>query len=304
MEPRAHHVLIGIFTVVVIALGLLTALWFGKYDRRSEAALYTVVFKDPVRGLSTGSSVQFNGIRVGEITDLYLDPRDVANVKATISIRSDIPVRENTQAQLSIVGITGMAVIALTSDSGDAPLLTAPQGEPYPVIVARPSPIAQIFRNGDAALSGLTELIQNANTLLSAQNVQAFSNTLIHLEAASASLAEQDIGVLIGQLTNAAQSAATTLENIDTLVSKEGRQMMQNASQVMSTLERTAVRLDTLIKTNQRPLNDGIEGFAQLGPALQELQSTLATLRLTLRRLDDNPAAYLFGREPLQEINP
>ncbi|HCP79634.1 MAG: ABC transporter permease [Pusillimonas sp.] len=304
MEPRAHHVLIGIFTVVVIALAVLATLWFGKYDRRAQTAMYTVVFNDPVRGLSTGSSVQFNGIRVGEITDLYLDPKDLDKVKATISIRADIPVRQSTQAQLSVVGITGMAVIALTSGQDSGPVLVAPPGEPYPVIVARPSPFSQIFRNGDAVLSGLTDLIQNANTLLSTQNVQTFSNTLAHLETASARLADQDIGMLISQLTDAAKSAAETLKSVDTLVSTEGRQVLQDTSRVMSTLERTASRLDKLIETNQQPLNDGMEGFAQIGPALQELKNTLASLRLTLRRLDDNPAAYLLGREPLQEINP
>ncbi|MBC7202655.1 MAG: MCE family protein [Pusillimonas sp.] len=304
MEPRAHHVLIGIFTVIVISLALLTALWFGKYDRRTEMAMYTVVFNDPVHGLSTGSAVQFNGIRVGEITDLYLDPKDVAKVKATISIRSDIPVRKSTQAQLSIIGITGIAVIALTSSKDNGPILETQPGEPYPVIVARPSPVTQIFRNSDAVLSGLTELIQNANALLSAENVQILSNTLGHFEALSARLSEQDIGALIDQLTQAAESAAKTLENVNTLVSEDGRRVMQDTSRVMSTLERTASRLDSLIKMNQQPLNDGMEGFSRLGPALQELKNTLATLRLTLKRLDDNPAAYLFGREPLQEIDP
>lgn len=304
MEPRAHHVLIGIFTVVIVLLALLTALWFGKYDRRAETALYTVVFNDPVRGLATGSSVQFNGIRVGEITDLYLDPDNEAKVRATISIRADIPVRESTQAQLSIVGITGMAVIALTSGSGTGPMLATPPGEPYPVIVARPSPFAQIFRNGDVALSKITELIENANALLSAKNIQAFSNTLTHLEKTSARLAEQDIGTLITQLTDAAQSAATTLKNVNSLVSKDGRRVMQDISHVMATFERTATRLDNLIETNQQPLSTGMEGLAQLGPALHELKNTLATLRLTLRRLDENPAAYLLGQEPLQEVNP
>ncbi|MAK56517.1 MAG: ABC transporter permease [Pusillimonas sp.] len=304
MEPRAHHVLIGIFTVVVIALALLTALWFGKYDRQTEMAKYTVVFNDPVRGLSTGSSVQFNGIRVGEITELYLDPNDVAKVRATISIRGDIPIRQSTQAQLSIVGITGIAVIALTSTADNGPILKAPDNEPYPIIVARPSPFAQIFRNGDAVLSGLTELIQNANMLLSAQNVQSLSNTLANLETTSARLSEQDIDKLVTTLTDAAESAAVTLKRVDTLVSTEGRQVMQNTSRVMSTLERTASRLDALIQTNQQPLSEGMEGFAQLGPALQELKNTLAALRLTLRRLDDNPAGYLLGREPLQEVEP
>ena len=39
MEPRAHHVLIGSFTILAAAAALLFALWLGKGPWRGPAAL-------------------------------------------------------------------------------------------------------------------------------------------------------------------------------------------------------------------------------------------------------------------------
>ena len=68
MEPRAHHVLIGSFTILAAAAALLFALWLGKGPGAAQQRYYTVIFNEAVRGLSVGSEVQYNGIKIGEVT--------------------------------------------------------------------------------------------------------------------------------------------------------------------------------------------------------------------------------------------
>ncbi len=46
------------------------------------------------------------------------------------------------------------------------------------------------------------------------------------------------------------------------------------------------------------------KGFSDIGPALQELRSTLASMRKVTRRLEENPTNYLLGREKVQEFQP
>ncbi len=86
METRAHHVIIGLFTLVVGAGALLFALWLGKSNLDSSYDNYEIVFHEAVTGLSNGSPVQFNGIKVGEVTRLRLDDADPSKVLATIRV--------------------------------------------------------------------------------------------------------------------------------------------------------------------------------------------------------------------------
>ena len=92
MEPRAHHVLIGLFTVLAALASIIFAIWLSSASTSSEQNYYTVVFKQAVTGLSRGSAVQFSGIRIGEITELSLDHDDPRIVRARILIDADADI--------------------------------------------------------------------------------------------------------------------------------------------------------------------------------------------------------------------
>src|SRR5690606_33516625 len=114
MEPRAHHVLIGAFTVLVAILAVLFSLWLSKAGQHAGERHYVVIFHEAVRGLTVGSAVQYNGIKVGEVMDLSLNPQDPSEVRARIKVQDDIPIKEDTRARLVLTGITGASVIGLS----------------------------------------------------------------------------------------------------------------------------------------------------------------------------------------------
>ncbi|ROT45296.1 MlaD family protein [Pusillimonas sp. NJUB218] len=306
MEPRAHHVLIGLFTLVVITAGLIAALWLGKYGKDTAVATYTVIFNEPVRGLSRGSAVQFNGIKVGEVSALSLDPNDVRNVRALITIQDGIPIQTDTRARLMLAGITGISVVALSSGQPGSPLLTAKPGQEYPEIIATPSPIAQFMQNGDSLVTGMAELMTNANKFLSGQNAESFTRTIQNLETVSGALADNrdDIETLIKTLTAATQQFTTTLQAADRLIRVEGTASMQQARTALASVDAAAANVAQLVQSNQGAVSAGLQGLNELGPTLQELRMTLAALRNNLRKLDNNPAGYLLGAESLKEVAP
>ena len=55
----------------------------------------------------------FNGIKVGEVTDLKLNPQRPGQAIATIGIEKTIPVRADTRASLEYQGLTGISSVAL-----------------------------------------------------------------------------------------------------------------------------------------------------------------------------------------------
>ena len=82
METRAHHVLIGAFTIAVFLLALGFVLWMSRSSTDDSYREYDIVFTEAVTGLSVGGLVQYNGIKVGEVRRLTLAPEDPRKVIA------------------------------------------------------------------------------------------------------------------------------------------------------------------------------------------------------------------------------
>lgn len=178
MEVRARYVLIGAFTLAVIAAGFAAVYWLNHSGGLGERALYRVRFTTPVAGLLLGSDVLFNGVRVGEVSDLRLDPEKPSDVLATVSIAADTPVRSDTHVGLGYGGLTGTASVTLKGGAADSPMLEAEQGAP-PVLAADPQAAAdwtqaarEAFGRVDTLLSdnsdALHEMIGNINTFAQA----------------------------------------------------------------------------------------------------------------------------------------
>jgi phospholipid/cholesterol/gamma-HCH transport system substrate-binding protein len=107
METRAPYALIGLFVLAIIGAVFGFVYWLHDTGGLGERTVYRVRFENTVSGLLTGAGVLFNGIRVGEVTDLKLDPDDPKQVTATIAIVSGTPVRADTHAELEFQGLTG-----------------------------------------------------------------------------------------------------------------------------------------------------------------------------------------------------
>lgn len=312
MEPRAHHVLIGAFTVLVAALAVLFSLWLSNASQSVGERYYVVVFNEAVRGLTVGSAVQYNGIKVGEVRELSLDPNDPSVVKARIKVQQDILIKQDTRARLVLTGITGASVIGLSGGSPDSPELPQPEtGDP--VIIATPSPITQLLANSDNLMTNLTSLVMSAQQMLSPENAQRIGNSLENLERVTESMSLQtgNMTELIETVTQASKQAETAMaqatvlmDNADTLLDKQGTATLQSVQRAMVSLESTGKSLDQLLNENRAGVSSGVDGLRQLGPALHELRSTLAGLQEVIRKLGDSPTNFLLGRTTIEEFEP
>jgi phospholipid/cholesterol/gamma-HCH transport system substrate-binding protein len=133
METRAPFVVVGAFVLAAIAAVFGFVYWLHNSGGLGPRTAYQVRFDGPVPGLLVGAGVLFNGIRVGEVTDLGLAPDNPRRVNATISVASTTPVRSDTKVGLEFQGLTGVPVIALEggmqlTNSGPVPTLIAEQG--------------------------------------------------------------------------------------------------------------------------------------------------------------------------------
>ena len=123
METRAPYALIGLFVTAVIAAAFGFVYWLHNSGGLTERTVYRVHFENTVSGLLKGASVLFNGIRVGEVTNLQLDTNNPNVITATIAVDAGTPVRADTKVGLDFQGLTGVPVVTL--QGGSAPLNTA-----------------------------------------------------------------------------------------------------------------------------------------------------------------------------------
>jgi phospholipid/cholesterol/gamma-HCH transport system ATP-binding protein len=117
-ENQANYLMIGGFVLGVLALAFLFVFWMSNFG--SGGKRYKIVFESSVAGLTTGSSVGFNGIKVGEVQSFSLDPEDARKVQVIVSVRSDTPVRENSRASIQSMGLTGGSAIQITAGTPTA----------------------------------------------------------------------------------------------------------------------------------------------------------------------------------------
>jgi phospholipid/cholesterol/gamma-HCH transport system substrate-binding protein len=133
METRAPFAIVGAFVLAAIVAVFGFVYWLNNSGGLGPRTAYHVQFEGSVPGLLVGAAVLFNGIRVGEVTELVLAPDNPRRVNATISVASTTPVRPDTKVGLEFQGLTGVPVIALEggamlANTGEVPTLIADPG--------------------------------------------------------------------------------------------------------------------------------------------------------------------------------
>jgi phospholipid/cholesterol/gamma-HCH transport system substrate-binding protein len=301
-----------LFTLIIFTAVLLFSLWLSKSDRDRQFHTYDIVFSEAVSGLSQGSTVNFSGIRVGEVVQLRLDRDNPGKVWARIRVEASTPVRQDTQARLAMAGITGTSIIQLSGGSETSPVLEG-DNERIPVIIATPSPLNQLLTNGEDVMTNVNEVLLRLNQVLTTENQQRIVKTLDNLEKITDTVAGQreDISTILQQLAIVTKQSNETLaqtnrlmRNANVLLDGKGKDLVNNAANTLALLQKTSGLLNQIVIDNQHSLNNGIQGFNELGPALTELRKTLATLRGAINSLEANPAALLRGPERMKEFTP
>lgn len=321
METKANHVLIGAFTLLIATALLLFALWAAKYASDSGFTEYDVIFREAVTGLSVGGLVQYNGITVGSVRDLSLDPEDPRKVIARVRLRAGTPIKQDTTARLAFTGLTGVAFIQFSGGSPQSRELRAGAGQERAVIVAEDSTLQKLFSSTEDLATTAGEVLLRLRNILSEDNAQRISQTLSNIDTLTTGLAaeSEDIQALIRsarvsgeRLEQTLASAESTMARLDSFATALDENLAGELPGLVRDLKGTLTQLESLTRTadavlaeNQEALSTfGSQGLTQVGPTLGELRELLRELTRITARLEDNPAAFLLGRDQPQEFRP
>ena len=309
METRANFALIGALVLIAVIAFAGFTLWLGHSQFNRDFDTYEIVFEGPV-SLEAGASVRFNGISVGEVTRVAIDRGNDRMVRARIRVNSETPVRTDSVAAIDFAGITGLTFIQIRAGSPNAPLLERKAGEQIPVIESELNPLSEIFAGGAKVLETANASLENISGALSDENVSAFSETLSNLSSITGNLADggdisHEVSATLASIRKAsddfaeASRAVTALgQNTDVQIQK----LVTDTSFMMSNLQQTIARVDTLIETTTGTVDKTSDVVDPAVAAMEEFRIASQDLRLLIQRLDgvareieENPQAFIAG---------
>lgn len=184
MESKTNYTIVGISVVLLLFGLLLTALWLSEGFDRKTYNKYVVYMQEPVSGLSEGSLVKYNGVKVGVVKIITLDANPRV-VQLILEIEAGTPITISTVATLIAQGITGTTYLGLSVLSSDTTPLRAKSGELYPVIPYKPSLLFNLEKV-------LTDFSKTVKSFMSKENADNFKNILDNLQHISKLLAMND----------------------------------------------------------------------------------------------------------------
>jgi phospholipid/cholesterol/gamma-HCH transport system substrate-binding protein len=308
MERNAHSAAVGLATMVLFLGMLLFVVWLARFSVARNYDVYDVLFYGPVRGLSTGGEVHFNGIKVGEVTELKLDPDNTTRVIATVRLTNNVPIKVDSRAQLEPMGITGVNYIQITAGGAKAPLLKLqPHTGPYPVILSQAGPLGELLDSSGLVIERATKALDQANKVLSDDNVRNFSKTLQNIEELSEALKAHK--AILDKAEAALENASEATKQLAEL-SKSGRSLLEgdgartlkNAAEATAQIEAAAKDVRTLMAKLEGPTtNFASQGLPELTAAAISLQQTSDSLKRLLDELNRSPQG-LLGKAPSKEV--
>ena len=315
METRANNLLVGSFVLLILAGTTVFFLWLAKFQFDAVFSRYDIHFQGSVSGLKVGSSVELNGILVGEVIDIRIDPEHVENVIVTIEVPAETPVREDTRASLQIKGLTGGIAVQLAGGSQDAPPLRPKPGENRAVIVSQASTFEQLLEDAPELLQSLQLLVGRASALLSEENQATFAQSLRNVSALTGALAERtdDIETLftgaaktMANLRDASdalkETAGTIKETAGTINTTVGRNEPQVAALIddlrksAKTMTRVSNEIEAMVAENRVPLRDFTgDGLYELTNFLSEARALIDGLNRVTTQVERDPARFILG---------
>ena len=298
-----NYTLVGAFVIVLGAALIAGVLWLAAGGAwRQKMDFYLTIMEESVSGLSANAPVKFNGVDVGQVRVIRLDPANPDRVILTLAIERGTPITVDTLAVLKTQGLTGISSIELAGGArGSAPLLATAQGD-WPVIRSKPSLSARLEDVLTTVLAKVEGTATTLDALLSEDNRAAVSSSLA------------DIAVLTRTLAARAPAIDATIEHAAQTMQDTRRVAAVMAADLGPVILRVGRSADALEKMGQDTAlasaqaasavigvgRDVRQLSADTAPELQRLLADLQGLTTSLRRLSDaaerSPSSLLLGR--------
>jgi len=304
METRAHYVAVGSFVLTVLFLAFVAVLWLARIEFTTQYTNYDIYFTGAVTGLTDGAAVQYNGIRVGRVVDIRLDPLNVERIRVMVEIDNRVVIKTDAVASLETNLLSGVSFIQIRGGTQEAAILVAQSGERYPVINARRSSLERVYSRAPQLLERLIEVADNLNQMLDDHNRKAFSESLENVRTVTGAAASHsnEIAEAIGNANTALAELGTLLRNVDQSYSaRDG--LKDQLAVTLGDYDRLAKNLMETSRQLQLVVQDarpGLHDFSQrtltnVNDLVTEARTFVSGLIRLTSDIQRDPTRFIFG---------
>ncbi len=299
MKHKADYTLVGLFVVFLTVLLFGAIFWLSAECHDRQYAFYQINFAEGVTGLQQQSLVRYNGVSVGFVKSIQLNPKNPQLVHVVIGVVEGTPITVATIAKLTMQGITGSVYIELEASQQKAkPLIST--ADKLAEIQSQPSLLVKLSEVLPQLTTSLNAVGQGIKSLLSYQNRQAISDTFHNTQEFTKALAEssealqQSIQKLEATLKNTAKASQDLPKVVASLnttlqqVTQTGRHVSHMAESVAS----MAHSGDTLLSHFSQQFLPSVQ------QTTSQLKSLIRNVNTLSQKLNRNPSILVRGQQP------
>lgn len=313
METRSNHILVGTVTLALLAGLLIFVVWLAGLSNKATKC-FDIYFSQNVSGLNKGSSVNFQGVPVGQIEKISLLPDRPEFVWIRVQVSAETPILQGTTAQIKGVGFTGVSEIALEGAVKGAQALTQAGPQGCPVIPASSGGLGALLNSAPELIDRIQRLTERLTELLSDRNQNSIADILENVEKTTDVLAARapDLADAIGDARIAARQAGITARQVglladstNRLVNEQGKPAAEDMRKAIAAVQRSAENLDAMV-ADARP---GVQNFSkntlpEVNHLVRDLRELSTSLRGFSERLEDEGVGGALGPEKLPDYKP
>lgn len=300
VDTKVNYTVVGLFVVLLTGAFIAMFFWLSTLRHDKVYKTYLLYVHEDVSGLSAQSTVRFNGVPVGSVKAIELDPQNPKLVRISLQIQEGTPITTATYATLKVQGITGVLNVGLKAVSVDAPLLKAKPGQKYPVIPSRPSLLVQLSE----VLPQITKNVQNVgesiSKVLSEKNREAISVTLQNMEGFTRTLSNNS-----KELDRSIKALDETLQRTS-LASEKLPKVMDDLEAALNGVKQASATFDTASRSLRKTMDvsrDTLTNVSdQLLPSAQLMLNRINQVSANLQQfsgeLSRNPTILIRGKQP------
>lgn len=298
MDTKVNYTIVGLFVILLAAAMIIIGVWIGRHGATKIYDIYAVNMGEAVSGLTQRAPVKFNGVNVGYVKTISLDPQDPRIVHLLLSIERGTPINESTAATLDSQGVTGISYIEVKTPVPGAPPVKISPEQRYPLIQWTPSVLFQLdtaFRDLNTNIRSITV---SFNQLLNQQNLQSIQQSLANIAQFTDTLSRNSktIDRLAKNSALASEKLPAVLDQLQTTliaVNKATQKLSAASDTANVTLRDSQVAVQNV---SQQTLPAALETLSKLNNVLNNLQQVTG-------QLQNNPSILVRGSRP-QTLGP
>lgn len=293
MENRAYALAAGLFVILLGSSLALTAWWFG--GTRTETRDLLLVTQYNVNGLNPLAPVRFRGMQAGKVISINLDPENKQNILVLVRVDADLPLSKATTAQLNSQGITGLSYVQLDDTAAVGSELLPHNDRKPPRIPLNQTLMDMLGDQASDIVGQIGVLTANLNRILNEKNLQHVDRTLENLATASAGLNE--LPKLLDSAQ--ALLSADNLQRVENILlhlertAGESAPLAVELRALVGSMQGLGIRLEGMTDTLGGELMTST--LPRVNGLMADLQDNSRQLRTVLEALETTPQALLFG---------